>query len=209
MPPRLAVYDMTNALELLSMRFKLAPILAVAAVALAAAADSRSSGPDGSEGTALYEGPAGISMGTDVPTGRTFDVAGWLSDSDGAPIRVLWVRMISPSGPGIADVSIRALPSRADTGGQFLFQGDLSRCPKRPGYGVMPVQRIVEPPHGQSDWMLLVSLVFTRPGHYHLYVLKVDYLEDGLRYWDDVHADISVKAIAPKIDPRIVQPRPC
>jgi hypothetical protein len=59
------------------------------------------------------------------------------------------------------------------------------------------------------DWMLLVSLVFTRPGHYHLYVLKVGYLEGGLRYWDDVRADISVQAISPRVDPRIVEPRPC
>jgi len=91
--------------------------------------------------------------------------------------------MISLSGPGIGHVTLRALaPSQAQGGTFAYFQGDLAKCPKRRGYKVRPVTRIVEPPYGVSDWRLLVSLVFTKPGRYHLYLLKVDYIEDGQRH---------------------------
>jgi hypothetical protein len=81
--------------------------------------------------------------------------------------------------------------------------GDLAKCFD---YTVLPVTRIVEPPHGESDWRLLVSLVFTKPGRYPVYLLKVDYVEDGQRHWDYVRADISLRAISPSTDPRLLQP---
>ena len=41
-----------------------------------------------------------------------------------------------------------------------------------------------------------------------LYRLKVDYVEDGQRHWDYVHADMFVKVVLPKTDPKLIQP-PC
>lgn len=167
-----------------------------------------STGPDGTQGTAIQSHPY-MKIPGEAPTGRIINFAGGLYNWDGASFRVRSVRMISPSGPGIRDVTIRALAPSQDNGGNFAyFQGDLAKCPKRFDYRVLPVTRIVEPPHGVSDWRLLVSLVFAKPGRYRLYLLKVDYVEDGQRHWDYVRADIPLRAVSPKTDPRLLQP-PC
>lgn len=191
-----------------TVRFKLAISLVAAGVAVALAACSAPAGPDGTEGTALG-GTPGLQVTQEWPTGRIMNFAGLLFNQDGAALRVRSVRLISPSGPGVRDVTIRALAPSLDEGGQFILQGDLAKCgPGDLGYGAVPVSRIVEPPHGESDWRLLVSLVFTKPGRYHLYRLKVDYVEDGRRHWDYVRADIIVRAVSPKTDPSLIQP-PC
>jgi hypothetical protein len=180
-------------------------ILAAAAVAMAVAADAPSSGPDGIQGSAIQSNPY-MDLSGEAPTGTIIDFAGDLYNSDGTSFRVLSVQMISPSGHGI-DVTIRGLaPSRGNGGTFAYFQGDLAKCPKNLDYKLLPVTRIVEPPHGVSDWRLLVSVVFTKPGRYHLYLLKVDYVEDGQRYWNYVRADIPVRAVSPKTDPRLIQP---
>lgn len=118
------------------------------------------------------------------------------------------IRMISPSGPGIGDVQIRALAPSLDDSGTFAFyQGDLTKCPRRLDDRVLPVTRIIEPPHRTTDWRTLVSIVFTKPGRYHLYLLKVDYVEGGQRHWNYVRADIPVRAVSPKLIPRSSSPR--
>ena len=141
-----------------------------------------------------------------MATGRIIDFAGLIYNSDGTSFRVLSIRMISPSGPGI-NVKIRALaPSNAE-GGTFAYvQGDLTRCPRTFDYRILPVNRIVEPPHGVSDWRNLVSITFTKPGQYHLYLLKVDYVEGGRRHWDYLRADIPIRAASPKTHPQLIQP---
>lgn len=188
------------------MRSTIAISLAAAATAMMLAACSGPAGPDGTEGTAIQSHPY-MNLSGEAPTGTIIDFAGDLYNSDRTSFRVLSVRMISPSGPGIGDVTLRALAPSLDQGGTFAyFQGDLAKCPKRRGYRVRPVNRIVEPPHGWSDWRLLVSLVFTKPGRYHLYLLKVDYVEDGQRHWNYVRADIPVRAVSPRTDPRLIQP---
>jgi hypothetical protein len=170
--------------KLLSMRSTVAVSLAAAAAAMMLAACSAPAGPDGTQGTAIQSHPY-MDLPGEAPTGTIIDFAGLLGNSDGASFRVRSVRMISPSGPGIR-VTIRALAPSRDNGGTFAyFQGDLAKCPKRADYKLRPVARIVEPPHGQSDWRLLVSVVFTKPGRYHLYLLKVDYVEDGERHCAD------------------------
>jgi hypothetical protein len=189
------------------MRSTVAISLAVAITAMILAADAVPSGPDGIQGSAIQSHPY-MDLSGEAPTGRIIDFAGDLYNWDGTSFRVRSVRMISPSGPGIR-VTIRALAPSRDNGGTFAyFQGDLAKCPKGLDYKLLPVARIVEPPHGVSDWRLLVSVVFTKPGRYHLYLLKVDYVEDGQLYWDYVRADIPVRAISPKTDPRLLQP-PC
>lgn len=71
---------------------------------------------------------------------------------------------------------------------------------------MLPVTGIVEPPHRWSDWRVLVSVVFTEPGRYYLYLLKVEHAEGGRRYWDYLGANIPVRAISPKTDPALSQP---
>jgi hypothetical protein len=167
---------------------------------------SASAGPDGTEGTAIRSHPYMRLPGI-VPTGRIIDFAGLLYDRDSISFRVRSIRMISPSGPGIADVQIRALAPSLANGGTFAFyQGDLTKCPRRLDYRVLPVTRIVEPPQRNSDWRVLVSLVFTKPGRYYLYLLKVDYVEGGQRHWDYLRADIPIRAVSPRNDPRLIQP---
>jgi hypothetical protein len=80
------------------------------------------------------------------------------------------------------------------------LQSDLAR--QMPS--VLPpaaVDDIIEPPHAESDSRLLVSLVFTKPGRYHLYTLKVDYVQGGQRYWNYVRADIIIRAVPPNAAP--------
>lgn len=183
------------------MRSTLAISLVAAATAMMLAACS--TGPDGTHGTAIQSHPY-LKIPGEAPTGTIIDFAGLLYNWDSTSFRVRSVRMISPAGPGIRDVAIRALAPSSTEGGTFAyFQGDLAKCFD---YTVLPVTRIIEPPHGVSDWRLLVSLVFTKPGRYHLYLLKVDYIEDGQRHWDYVRADIPLRAISPKTDPRLLQP---
>ncbi len=187
------------------MRSRLALFLAAAILAITVVADAPPYGPGGLEGTAIQSHPYMRISGAS-PTGRIINFAGLLGNSDGAAFRVLSVRVISPSGPGIR-VKIRALAPSLDEGGTFAgIQGNLSRCPKNQDYNVLPVSHIVEPPHGASDWRLLASVVFVKPGRYHLYLLKVDYVESGQRYWDYVRADIFVQAISPKTDPQLFEP---
>jgi hypothetical protein len=198
------------------MRSKLAVCLAASVVAVAVAVAmamalagcSASPGPEGAHGTALGGSP-GLQITQVAPTGRIMNFGGLLYDLDGTAIRVLRVRLISQSGPGIRHVAIWALAPSLDEGGSFILQGDLSRCGSGDlGHGAVPVTGIVEPPHGNSDWRLVVSLVFTKPGRYHLDRLKIDYVEAGRRYWDYVKADIIVRAVSPKTYPGLIQP-PC
>jgi hypothetical protein len=197
-----------NLLQLLTMRTKLPISLAAIAAASCLAACSAAGGPDGTEGTAIQSHPYAQISG-EAPAGRIEDIADTLYDQDGTAIRVLSARLISPSGPGIGDVRIQALAPSLASGGTFAFlQGDLARCPKGVGYRVRPVYRITEPPHGESDWRYLLSFVFAKPGRYHLYLLKVDYVEGGQRHWDCVRSDIRVQVVWPKTDPRLIQP-PC
>jgi hypothetical protein len=60
--------------------------------------------------------------------------------------------------------------------------------------------------HGRAR--TLVSIIFTKPGRYHLYLLKVDYVEGGQRHWNYLRADIPVRAVSPKTHPQLIQP-PC
>jgi hypothetical protein len=190
------------------MRLKVTTSLAAAAMLVAVAGCSAPAGPGGPEGTAFQSHPY-VQISGAAATGRIEDIGDVLYNSDGASVRVLSIRLLSPSGPGIADVQIRALAPSLNTGGTFaFFQGNLARCPKRLGYGVVAVNRITEPPHGASDWRYLLSFVFTKPGRYHLYLLKVDYVEGGQRYWDYVRADMVVQVVSPKTDPSLIQP-PC
>jgi hypothetical protein len=160
-------------------------------------------GPDGPEGSAIQSHPY-LRITGEAPTGRIINFAGLLYNWDGAPFRVLSVRLISPARPGLR-VRIRTLAPSLDQGGSFVgYQGDLASCPRRYDYRVRPVSRIVEPPHGESDWRLLVSVTFTRPGRYHLYVLKVVYVESGQRYWNYVRADITLRVVSAKTDPALV-----
>jgi hypothetical protein len=161
------------------MRSKVTISLAAIAAVSCLAACSPAAGRDGTEGTAIQSHPYAQISGEAV-TGRTEDIADTLYDQDGAAIRVVSIRLISPSGPGFSQARIRALAPSAVSGGTFVFlQGNLARCPESEGYQVVPVTRITEPPHGVSDWRYLLSFVFAEPGNYHLYRLKVDYVEDG------------------------------
>ncbi len=59
---------------------------------------------------------------------------------------------------------------------------------------------VVQPPHGESDWKLLVSFVFTPPGRYHLYRLKVGYVEARL---------MTLQMVTSPAPPRNRRPAPC
>jgi hypothetical protein len=189
------------------MRSKRAMGLVAASVAMGLAACSAPAGPDGTQGTAFGDNPS-LQVTQEWPTGRIMNFAALIFNQDDTSLRVRSVRLISPSGPGIHDVKIRALAPSMDEGGQFILQGNLARCPRRLGYAAVPVNRILEPPHRTSDWRLLVSLAFAKPGRYHLYLLKVDYEEAGRRHWDYLRADITVRAISPKTNPSLIQ-LPC
>ena len=83
-----------------------------------------------------------------------------------------------------------------------------ARCPRSFDYRVLPVARIVEPPRGVSDWRPLVSIIFARSGRYHFYLLKVDYVEGGRRYWNYVDADIPSAGRLAQERSRLIQ-SPC
>jgi hypothetical protein len=171
--------------------------MAASILAVTLASCSSSSSPDGQEGTAIQSHPY-LRLPGIVATGKIIDFAGLVNNNDGKPFRVRSIRMISPAGPGIGTVKIRGLAPSSASGGTFAyFQGDLAKCSPQYDYKIRPVSRIVEPPHGVSDWRVLVSVVFARPGRYHLYLLKVVYEEDGQRYWNYVRADIPVRAVPP------------
>ena len=188
------------------MRSALAIRLAAPLVAMALSACSAPFGPDGTKGTAIQSHPY-MQITQEVPTGTIINLADLLYNHDSTSFRVRSIRMISPSGPGIRDVQIRALAPSLDEGGTFILQGDLAKCPPgQLGSGAVPVTRIVEPPQRWTDWRTLVSLVFTKPGRYHLYLLKVDYVEGGQRHWDYVRANIIVRAVSSKSHPGLVQP---
>jgi hypothetical protein len=172
-----------------------ASILAVAVASCSSPASPAS--PDGQEGTAIQSHPY-LRLPGVVATGKIIDFAGLLYNHDGRPFRVRSIRLISPTGPGIGAVKIRGLaPSDANGGTFAYYQGDLAKCGPEFDYKIRPVSRIVEPPRAASDWRVLVSVVFARPGRYHLYLLKVVYDEDGRRYWNYVRADIPVRAVPP------------
>jgi len=45
------------------------------------------------------------------------------------------------------------------------------------------VSRVVTPPHSDSKWYLVLSLTFTKPGHYYLGRVKISYTVGGQDGW--------------------------
>jgi hypothetical protein len=128
------------------------------------------------------------------------------NDSAGS-VRLRSVRLISPSGPAIRVLNIRAYPtSEAGLGWMIGFQGDLTRCP---GFRPRPVSAVVIAGRSEITWIVVISFIITQPGQYHSGRVRLDYVTNGHAGWQIYYFNDNIEAVSPKKDPNLVQPSKC
>jgi hypothetical protein len=187
-------------------------VLAVAA-AIAGTVASCSTGPGaaGSERTVFSTAPSTIPNMTDqttLPTGQivNFGIAN-LDNTSGARITIRGVKLISPSGAAIRDVSYQAY-----TGSGLLaplgLQGNLPRtCPEH--YKPRPISSFSIPARSPGIGEVVVSFRIMKPGHYTMGTMRIDYSSGGHRYWQFYYLPVKITAVPAASNPLLVGPYRC
>jgi hypothetical protein len=197
------------------MTTKRAVVLAVAAAAATAGtvltACSSGPGADGSQRTVFpTTDPAfvGVTMQTTVPTGETvnFGIAN-LSNTSNALVTIRAVKLISPSGPAIRDVTYQAYTGRG-LGAPLGIQGDLPRtCPEL--YKPRPMSSFSIAARSSGLGEVVVSFTIVKPGHYIMGKMRIDYVSDGHRFWQLYYLPVKITAVPAASNPRLVHPYKC
>lgn len=182
--------------------------LAVVA-ALLAAGCSATQGPDGTEknvfgtsGPAQPGQPGGYTAGV-VPTGVIINFSIHpLHNFSGSSVTLKSARLISPSSPAIQVTSIRAyLIKQVRVGQLFGWQGDPAKtCPQQ--FTPHPVTDVTVAPHSDSDWTILLALIFKRPGKYRFGWARITYVAGGQRGWQNYY--VGDTRITAQKDPQLV-----
>jgi hypothetical protein len=56
-----------------------------------------------------------------------------------------------------------------------------SECPRQ--YKPHPVNAFTTPAHKGSLWYVVIAVTFSKPGHYYLKKIRIDYTTDGHEGW--------------------------
>jgi hypothetical protein len=187
----------------------------MAAVLFLAAGCSTAAGADGTGQNVFGTfGPArpgqeGAYTDAEVPTGilENFSINP-LHNYTSHTVRLRSARMIAPLGPGVQVVSIRAYPIRQVGMGQlFGGQGDLAKdCPNY--FQPHPLTDVKVRPHSGSKWIIILTVIFERPGKYRFGWAHLTFTTAGQRGWQTYFTgDMRITAIPPSQDPRLIQPQ--
>jgi hypothetical protein len=180
----------------------------LAAILLTAGCSS-SQGPGNVFGTAgpAQPGQSGGFTDGEAPTGVIINFSiNMLHNFSGTSVTLRSAHLTSPSGPGIRVSSIRAYRFK-DVGVGQLFgaQGNLVKtCPAE--FKPYPLADATLAPHADSNWMIMLAVVFRRPGKYHFGWMRINYLADGKLGWQNYYVgDVRITA---RSDPKLIDKHP-
>jgi hypothetical protein len=148
-------------------------------------------------------------MKSEAVTHRIYDVEiPNLHNYSRQPVRLTSVQIISPAA-GLRALNVRAYvyPQSQATGN--FDEGDLAKvCPQY--YKPRPVTDLVVQPGKDSRWLVIIEIVFERPGHYHFGLAKLSYVTGGRRAWQYFPLpDLRIKAVPVKTAPQLYIPDTC
>jgi hypothetical protein len=143
-----------------------------------------------------------------VPTDEivNFGIANLYNTSD-ARVTFRAVKLISPSGPAIRDVTYQAYTARGLVAPLGL-QGDLPKtCPEH--YKPSPMTSLTVAARSSAIGEAVVSFTIIKPGHYTMGTMRLDYASGGHRYWQLYYLPVKITAVPVASNPRLVQPLKC
>lgn len=154
------------------------------AVAVALLAGGCSAGPG--QGLGPFDGssppPAGDYSGGTVVTGKIYDIGGVLHNYSANRVRLTSVRLVSPAGPGVRVLSVRAYLISDIGGVDDLDEGDLPKiCPEL--FRPHPVTDMVVAPRSTAAMEVIIALIFRKPGRYHFGRLRIGFIANGTPGW--------------------------
>ncbi len=130
-----------------------------------------------------------------------------LNNTSNARVTIRAVKLISPSGPAIRDVTYQAYTGRGLVAPLGL-QGDLSKnCPEH--FKPRPMSSFSIPARSSGIGEVVVSFTIVKPGHYTMGTMRIDYLSGGHRYWQLYDLAVKITAVPASSNPRLVQPTRC
>jgi hypothetical protein len=172
---------------------------------------SSGQGADGSRRTVFPTTSPVLAGTTDVTTLPTDEIVNFgianLYNSSNARVTIRAVKLISPSGPAIRDVTYQAYTGRGLVAPLGL-QGDLPRnCPEH--YKPRPMGSFSIPARSSGIGEVVVSLIIVKPGQYTVGTMRIDYSSGGHRYWQLYYLPVKITAVPAGSNPRLVQPTKC
>lgn len=147
-------------------------VVAASAVGLLAVGCAGPGGQDNAPFRGTRPAPAGNFVSGEVVIGGIYDIGGVLQNYSSARVRLTSLRLISPAGPGIRVLNVRAyLISQLGAVG-VIDEGNLPKdCPER--YKPHPVTDVAVAPRSFSRWEIVIAVVFRKPGKYHFGLLRL------------------------------------
>jgi hypothetical protein len=197
------------------MTIKRALVLAMAAMAAmagtAVTSCSSGQGADGSQRTVFpTTSPtlAGVTDKITVPTGQivNFGVAN-LYNTSNARVTIRAIKLIAPSGPAIRDITYRAYAAR-DAVAPLGLQGDLPKtCSQE--YKPSPMSSLSVAARSSMLPEAVVSFTITKPGHYTMGTMRIDYVSGGRRYWQLYYLPLKITAVPAASNQYLIQSYRC
>jgi hypothetical protein len=145
-------------------------------------------------------------MKSEAVTHRIYDVEiTYLHNYSRQPVRLTSVRIISPAS-GLRTLNVRAYGIYQSQPTGNFDEGDLAKlCPE--SYKPHPVTDVTFRPGKGSRWVVIIEVVFERPGRYHFRLGKVSYLSGGRRGWQYFPLpDLRIKTVPVKTAPHLYYP---
>jgi hypothetical protein len=143
-----------------------------------------------------------------VPTDQilNFGIANLANTSD-ARVTIRAVKLISPSGAAIRDVTYHAYTGRGLIAPVGL-QGDLPKtCPEL--FKPRPLSSFSVAARSFGLGEVIVSFTIVRPGHYTMGTMRIDYISGSRRFWQLIYLPVKITAVPEASNPRLVQPVKC
>jgi hypothetical protein len=169
---------------------------ALLAAVLAASLVPACSGPPGPDGPqkVVFQVAGGLQTGGYAAVGEILDLGLLnLQNLTGSTVRLRSVQLVSPPA-GLRVLNATAYRWLQPGGYTISASGDLPRaCPKE--YTPYPLAAAVTRPHANSPWEVIVAMTFSRPGTYHIYRFRINYVIDGRRGWQYQNLDTVITAI--------------
>ncbi len=130
-----------------------------------------------------------------------------LYNTSNARVTFRAVKLISPSGPGIRDVTYHAYIGRGLMA-PIGVQSDLPKtCPEH--YKPRPLGSFSIPARSSGIGEVVVSFTIVKPGHYTVGTIRIDYSSGAHRYWQLYYLPVKITAVPAASDPRLLQPFKC
>ncbi|HTZ93428.1 MAG TPA: hypothetical protein VMB74_13600 [Streptosporangiaceae bacterium] len=151
---------------------------------------------------------AGVTDAITVPTDEllNFGIAN-LANTSNTRVTIEAVKLISPAGPAIREVSYQAYTGR-ELEAPLGLQGDLPKnCPEH--FKPRPIRSLSYAARSSIRGEAVVSFVITKPGHYTMGTMRIDYTSGGHRYRQFYYLPVKITALPAKANPRLVQPTMC